>query len=63
MIVVQESKQKAEDNICEHHDCTVLCVPGTLGTKCLCPSGNAIGNKIPCTDDVRNYLDALLKIF
>jgi hypothetical protein len=63
MIVVQESKQKTEDNICEHHDCTVLCVPATLGAKCLCPSGNAIGNKIPCTDDVRNYLDALLKIF
>lgn len=39
LIVVQESRQKLIENVCDRNNCSLLCVPAEKGAKCLCHGG------------------------
>lgn len=50
LLVVQASRQKTVENVCDRNNCSLLCVPADRGAKCLCHDGVYVGMGSECND-------------
>lgn len=48
LIVVQSSRQKVIDNVCDRNNCSLMCVQADRGAKCLCHGGIYVGMGVAC---------------
>lgn len=51
-VISQESRQPAERNICDKHNCSHLCIPSDIGVRCLCENGQIVEENIKCPSDL-----------
>ncbi|XP_063218375.1 vitellogenin receptor isoform X2 [Bacillus rossius redtenbacheri] len=47
--IMQTSRQQHAVNLCEHYNCTHLCVVAPGGPKCVCPDSKVVGADEVCT--------------
>ncbi|XP_049827409.1 vitellogenin receptor-like isoform X1 [Schistocerca gregaria] len=51
LTVMQQSRQRAGTNPCEHHHCSHMCAITPQGAKCLCADGQIVGENIHCKNE------------
>ncbi|XP_049944498.1 vitellogenin receptor-like [Schistocerca serialis cubense] len=51
LTIMQESRQRAGVNPCEHHRCSHMCAITPRGAKCLCADGQIVGENIHCKNE------------
>ncbi|XP_049812858.1 vitellogenin receptor-like [Schistocerca nitens] len=51
LTVMQQSRQRAGTNPCEHHHCSHMCAINPQGAKCLCADGQIVGENIRCKNE------------
>lgn len=46
--ILQENTQPKQQNICNKHNCTHLCIPSDVGVRCLCENGYTVKENQSC---------------
>lgn len=52
LVIDQKVRQKSSKNMCENNKCNTICIPSTIGAKCICDFGVMVEAGIECNSVV-----------
>lgn len=52
LVIAQKSRQESGENACANSNCTTICTPTDLGSKCICDFGKMVGPGVECNSVV-----------
>lgn len=63
-VISQQSRQPSMLNVCEHNNCSYICVPSEVEARCMCEDGKLVKVKEACPiHTVRNFLFSICSSF